>query len=130
MNNQIIDHCMVQSLAGKMSFPEVVKNIAEAGAERYIVDLISFNKITYGLSNEYHDSKFKLADGPEVPEAFDAEQVRTAIHNIQLQKIDYQTFLARIMKAGCCHYEVYIRGRKAIYFGRDGNFHIENFPSK
>jgi uncharacterized protein YbcV (DUF1398 family) len=39
-------------------------------------------------------------------------------------------FLRRIMGAGCAHYEVYIQGRKAVYFGRDGEFYIEPFPPK
>jgi hypothetical protein len=32
------------------------------------------------------------------------------------------------MEAGCSHYEVFISGKKAIYFGRDGSQHIELFP--
>jgi hypothetical protein len=33
------------------------------------------------------------------------------------------------MNAGCSHYEVYIAGRKAMYFGRDGDFYTEPFPA-
>jgi uncharacterized protein YbcV (DUF1398 family) len=32
------------------------------------------------------------------------------------------------MGAGCSHYEVFISGRKAMYFGRDGEFYTEPFP--
>jgi uncharacterized protein YbcV (DUF1398 family) len=42
--------------------------------------------------------------------------------------IQYREFLQRVMAAGCSHYEVFITGKQAIYFGRDGSYHIEKFP--
>ena len=49
---------------------------------------------------------------------------------IQREEIGYAEFLRRIMAAGCSHYEVFISGRKAMYFGRDGEFYTEDFPAK
>ena len=34
------------------------------------------------------------------------------------------------MASGCSHYEVFIDGRKAMYFGRDGEFCTEPFPAR
>ena len=34
------------------------------------------------------------------------------------------------MQAGCANYRVFIDGRKAMYFGRDGDFYTEPFPTK
>jgi hypothetical protein len=34
------------------------------------------------------------------------------------------------MAAGTASYSVYLNGRKAIYFGRNGDFHVEPFPSR
>ena len=51
-----------------------------------------------------------------------------AVKAIQRSEIGYAEFLRRIMAAGCSHYEVFIAGRKAMYFGRDGEFYTEPFP--
>jgi uncharacterized protein YbcV (DUF1398 family) len=50
------------------------------------------------------------------------------VRAIQQRQIGYAEFLRRIMAAGCASYEVFIGGRQAIYFGRDGDHHIEPFP--
>jgi hypothetical protein len=34
------------------------------------------------------------------------------------------------MAAGTASFSVYLKRRKAIYFGRNGDFHIEPFPSR
>jgi len=34
------------------------------------------------------------------------------------------------LSSGCSQYEVFIAGRKAMYFGRDGEFYTEPFPAK
>ena len=38
--------------------------------------------------------------------------------------------LRRVMAAGTTSYSVYLNGRKAIYFGRNGDFHVEPFPAR
>jgi uncharacterized protein YbcV (DUF1398 family) len=54
--------------------------------------------------------------------------VSRAIRAIQRGEIGYDTFLRQIMQAGCASYCVFIKGRKVVYFGRDGDCHIESFP--
>ncbi|MGE3623117.1 MAG: hypothetical protein AB7H77_04490 [Bdellovibrionales bacterium] len=66
---------------------------------------------------------------PSISPSFDGALVKSTITEIQQQKIDYMTFLRRIMQAGCCQYEVYINGRQALYLGRNGGQHIELFPA-
>lgn len=34
------------------------------------------------------------------------------------------------MRAGTTHYNVFLSGKKAIYFGRKGEFYVENFPER
>jgi uncharacterized protein YbcV (DUF1398 family) len=48
----------------------------------------------------------------------------------QRGEIGYADFLRRIMRAGCSHYETSIAERKATYFGRDGDFYTEPFPTQ
>lgn len=129
MNINIIDECVSLSLGGKITFPEVVAKLMVAGVERYLVDLITLQKTTYGIQGESHVSSLSIAIS-HVALVFDAEGVKQALHDIQQNKIDYQAFLHRIATAGCSHYEVYIAGKKVIYFGRDGSQHIEFFPKK
>lgn len=129
MESRIIDECKELSLAGKITFPEVVQKMAATGVERYIADLVACQMHYYGKSSSTYSSKLKY-NADEVANDFDAAAVKQAIVDIQNQRINYVTFLDRVISAGCTHYEVFIRGRKAIYFGRDGSQHIELFPSK
>jgi len=116
------------SLAGKITFPEIVRRLIANHVERYIADLVGL-KITYfNNSNEFHEASFKF-NAFNIAQEFNATNVKNAIIDSQQGRIDYQTFLKRIMSAGCTHYEVFITGKRVIYFGRDGNHHIELFPS-
>lgn len=128
MDINTINECTNLSLAGKISFPEVVMKLASTGIERYIVDLVGFQKFTFGIQGEAHATRFTFK-GPTIARKFDAAAVKRAIEEIQQKKINYQDFLTQIMLAGCCHYEVFILGKKVIYFGRDGSHHIELFPA-
>lgn len=129
MSNDTINECLALSHSGKITFPEVMMKLASCGIERYLVDLV-------GLQNFYYDSHGKIYarkvafEGSAIAKKFDADAVKSAIVDIQHNRIDYPKFLHRIMAAGCCHYEVFILGKMVIYFGRDGSMHIEKFPMK
>lgn len=127
MKTDIIKECTSLSLAEKITFPQVVMKLAEAGVERYIADLVGKKKFSYGSEGETHTGDLAF-DGVTIPEHFDAAAVKQTIADIQQGRIQYQTFLRRIMEAGCAHYEVFIKGRRAVYFGRNGMQHIEEFP--
>jgi uncharacterized protein YbcV (DUF1398 family) len=51
-----------------------------------------------------------------------------AIRASQRGESTYREFLRRISAAGVVYYTVHMQGRKAIYFGRHGDFYIEPFP--
>jgi uncharacterized protein YbcV (DUF1398 family) len=127
MNIQTIHNALAQSLAGTMTFPEVVHALAAEGVERYDVDLIRMEKTTYMPCGEtdVHPVDFSST----VAETFSTEGVVAAIRSIQAQQIKYREFLAQIMAAGCTGYGVYMEGAKAIYFGRKGEIHVEEFPA-
>jgi uncharacterized protein YbcV (DUF1398 family) len=55
--------------------------------------------------------------------------VEASVRAIQQKKIGYAEFLRRIMGAGCARYSVFFGGRKAMYFGRDGDFYTEPLPT-
>ncbi len=128
MKIDVIKECTSLSLAEKITFPEVVMRLSEAGVERYIADLVGKKKLSYGKQGEVHTGDLTF-ENVAIPEQFDAAAVKQAITHIQQGRIQYQAFLRRIMEAGCTHYEVFITGRRAIYFGRNGLQHIEEFPN-
>lgn len=129
MDTKVIKECTAASLAEQITFPEVVAKLAAGGVERYIVDLVGKKKLTYGKQSETHMAELAF-DSITIPAQLNGVVVKQTITDIQQGRIKYQTFLKQIMAAGCSHYEVFITGRKAIYFGRDGAHHIENFPNK
>ena len=122
-----INECTVLSLVGKANFSEVVVKLLAAGVERYIVDLVTFHRVTYGNESEYYAAPFSFLDAPKIPKILNLSVLKNAITNIRQQKTDYKTYMREIMMAGCCQYEVYIHNKKVIYFGRDGGYYVEDF---
>ena len=59
---------------------------------------------------------------------FSAEGVEKAVRAIQRQEIAYRKFCRLIADAGCVGYFVSLAGRRAVYYGRTGDEHVEWFP--
>lgn len=129
MNTETIAQCMKQSFADT-PFPQVVQNLAGAGVRSYTADLTSLRKTYYSANGDSHDETIPLTANPAIAAAFDAEAVANTVRAIQRRQIGYAEFLRRIMGSGCASYSVFIGGRKAMYFGRDGDFYTEPFPGK
>ncbi len=128
MNTAILHDCLTQAMRGALSFPETVKRMHETGVERYHADLVTLEKLHYSSGGEIHSEKILLEYAPPIATDFSAQAVKDAIADSQQRRIEYPEFLRRIMSAGTTDYTVYIEGRKAIYNGRGGDFHIEHFP--
>lgn len=128
MDAQVIHECTRLAFENRMTFPETVQRLSAIGVERYHADLVRLQKTHYNADGATHEEPLPLRDPPRIAERFSAEQVRQAIGAIQQSTIDYPEFLRRIMAAGTSDYTVFLTGRKAIYTGRNGEFHIEMFP--
>jgi uncharacterized protein YbcV (DUF1398 family) len=128
MNTDTIAECMELSFADA-PFPAVVQKLADAGVQAYTADLIKLRNTYYDATREGFDEPLPLTASPAVAPNFDPGAVAAAVHAIQQSKIGYADFLRRIMTAGCASYRVFFGGRKAIYFGRDGDFYTEPFPA-
>lgn len=128
MNTTTIAECMTLSFADE-PFPKVVQRLVGAGVTSYTADLVTLRNTYYGPDGEAHDEGLPLRDSPTIAAEFDAADVAASVKSIQRGEIGYDAFLRRIMGAGCSHYEVFIVGRKAMYFGRDGDFYTEPFPT-
>ena len=123
----VMQECTEASDQGRISFPEVVMKLAQAGVERYHADLVRAEKIYYLPSGESH--RVAAAEVETLPAAeFTAKGVEAAVRAIQQQKIQYREFCERIARAGCVVYMVSLAGRRAVYYGRNGDNYVEPFP--
>jgi uncharacterized protein YbcV (DUF1398 family) len=123
----VIEACTRGSDEGRMSFPEVVGKLQEAGVERYDTDLVRSEKTFYLPTGESVVVPCKLPTRQPAA-AFSAAQTEAAIRTIQAGKIDYSEFCERILAAGCSSYLVSLVGRRVVYFGRTAESHIEPMP--
>jgi uncharacterized protein YbcV (DUF1398 family) len=128
MNTQTIAECMKQSFADT-PFSKIIPQLAGAGVASYTADLVKLRNTYYGAGAEAFDEALPLKEIAAIAPAFDPQAVAATVKAIQRGEIGYAEFLRRIMSSGCSHYEVFIAGRKAMYFGRDGDFYTEPFPS-
>lgn len=115
------------SLAGKIEFPELVGRLIAIGVERYHADYCR-DEITYYLPTG--QSVVVAAPHPphEIAEEFSASAVESAVRQSQRGDHTYEDFVRKTKAAGCVGYFVQITGRRAIYFGRSGDSHVEHFP--
>jgi uncharacterized protein YbcV (DUF1398 family) len=127
MDSKIIEECKALSLAAKIKFPEVVSRLQAEGVERYICDLVGLKVHYFSTKGELYTLSLAYKAAP-VAQHFDAASVKKSVASSQKGEITYVQFLGQVIAAGCTHYEVYITGKKVIYFGRDGSQHIELFP--
>jgi uncharacterized protein YbcV (DUF1398 family) len=129
MNDSVVKEMTQRSFAGDITFPEVVRRLAEAGVERYYVDFSARMKLTAGTDGSVHTAVYMFDGGP-IGDVFDEAGVVSALRAVQHGEIKYQEFLRAIMTAGCIGYIVTIIGRRALYLGRRGEVYVEVFPAQ
>jgi uncharacterized protein YbcV (DUF1398 family) len=125
---QVIQECAQGALTGEIAFPELVSRLSQIGVERYHADY-SRREITYYLADG--DSLVIAAPHPAhvTPTDFSASSVEAAVHQSQRNEHTYLDFIRKTMAAGCVGYFVQITGRRVVYFGRNGESHVEKFPA-
>ena len=128
MELSVIRECSALSMQGKVTFPEVVMRLAGIGVQYYFADLARLQKTYYAANGKTHIENMDFKP-PKIADKFSTDEVQSAIRAIQKQEIEYPEFLHQIIESGCAFYIVFITGKKAIYFGKNGDFHVENFPS-
>jgi uncharacterized protein YbcV (DUF1398 family) len=124
----VVIDCTRDSDTGASRFPEIVARLLAAGVERYHADLVRAEKTYYlpsGESEVVPDPALRVA--PAL--AFSAAGVDAAVRASQAGAIDYREFCRRIAAAGCAGYFVSLSGRRALYYGRTGETHVEPFPA-
>jgi uncharacterized protein YbcV (DUF1398 family) len=125
----VMHECARLSDQGKITFPEVIRKLTQAGVERYHTDLCCDEHVYYMPNGETHVEPMALLPQP-IAEEFSDAGVGAALRAIQRGEIQYIEFLRRIMAAGCVGYFVLLTGRQVQYFGRKGEIHVETFPAQ
>ena len=125
----VVQACLDDAATNAMTFPQIVGRLIEAGFESYTVD---FRR---GVATYYRpDGESVELPSPHahmhVGEVFNAAAMQTAIGEAQrlAPGYTYEGFCAKVTAAGCAGYMVSFLGRRAVYFGRTGETHVEPFP--
>jgi len=119
--------CTAGSDAGRLTFPQVVGMLVTAGIERYHTDLCRAEK-TYYLPDGTSLAVAGATLSASPASGFSAAGIDAALREVQAGKLTYEQFCARIAEAGCVGYHVSLAGRRAVYYGRTGEMHVEMFP--
>ena len=61
-------------------------------------------------------------------EPFSAEGIQSAVKASQRGEIKFRQSIVRALDAGITNYVVFFKGKKVIYFSRNGETHTELFP--
>jgi len=121
--------CLDAAEAGTMTFPQIVGTLMADGFESYLVDFrraVTTYYLPDGDSIELPTHKIDVAIAP----AFDVAPVQAAIREAQrlVPGYTYMGFCRKVASAGCDGYVVSFSGRRAVYFGRTAETHVELFP--
>lgn len=125
---EVVRACTVDSDEQRAPFPQIVGRLMDAGVERYHADLRRSVKTYYLPSGDAEEVRGHPIAAP-FAQAFSAAGVEAAVRASQRGEIGYRAFCTRIAEAGCVGYFVSIVGRRAVYYGRTGETHVELFPS-
>lgn len=112
-----------------MTFPEIVGQLMQAGFERYSIDFCKATASYYLPCGDSITIDAPIEDTP-IPEVFDAATIQMAIKEAQMNVpgYSYKSFRKKVMAAGCLGYIVSFIGKRAVYFGRTIETHVEYFP--
>lgn len=128
MNTEIIAKTASATLAGTISFPEVVGQLLAAGVEYYHVDYVGLKKTFYGTNGGSVVTPISFEGLPSVAADFDIAALKADILDSQLNGQKFHDFTRRAMEAGVQGYFAFLRGQRVTYLGRQGDQHTEWFP--
>lgn len=126
---RIAQGCLDGAENSTMTFPQIVGTLMQEGFEGYAVDFRRASATYYLLEGGDVLLPTHRGDVPIAP-TLDAVAVQAAIKEAQqmVSGYTYAGFCAKVMAAGCAGYIVSLTGRRALYFGRTAETHVEHFP--
>ncbi len=125
----IAKQCMDAAETNTMTFPAIVGTLIETGFESYVIDFRRQTAIYYLPNDESVEFQTHATAVPVAP-TFDDAALTAAIRQAQTLApgYTYKGFCAKAKAAGCAGYMVSFSGKRAVYFGRTGETHVEYFP--
>ncbi|MFO1047160.1 MAG: DUF1398 family protein [Geminicoccaceae bacterium] len=125
----VAETCLRGAETNSMTFPQIVGTLMQSGFESYSIDFRRASATYYLPDSDSVVLPTHLEDVPIAP-ALDVSAVRSAIRDAQALSpgYSYAGFCARVRRAGCAGYIVSLSGRRAVYFGRTAETHVELFP--
>jgi uncharacterized protein YbcV (DUF1398 family) len=133
MNNHrksVAKACLEGAENNTITFPEAIGTLMQEGFEGYAVDFRRSRATYYMPDGDSVEVPMHKIDIPIAP-AFDAARIQAAIKEAQqlVSGYTYPGFCRKIASAGCAGYQVSFSGRRALYFGRTAETHVERFPN-
>ena len=112
-----------------MTFPQIVGTLIQDGFESYSIDYRRAKAIYYRPDGDSVELATHRFDVP-VAETFSTAAIQAAIREAQqlAPGYTYAGFCRKVIDAGCAGYIVSFSGRRAVYFGRTAETHVEHFP--
>ena len=125
----VAQKCLFAAENDSMNFPDIVGTLIAAGFESYAIDYRRATATYYLPDGDSIVLDTYRVDG-EVASQFDAASLQVAIREAQTQVpgYSYAGFCRKAVAAGTAGYIVSFLGRRAVYFGRTGECHVEHFP--
>ncbi len=128
MNSGLVLQAPRASLTGSLPFPEIVRNLIQAGVEYYHVDYILLQFTFYGTNAASVVAPLTFEGLPAVAKDFDVAALRQTILDSQQDGQQFREFSQRAMRAGVQGYFAFLKGARVTYLGRQGDQHTEWFP--
>jgi uncharacterized protein YbcV (DUF1398 family) len=125
----VAEACLRGAADDTMTFPQIVGALIAAGFEGYLIDFRRGAATCYTPDGKTLELATHPVDGTPAP-TFDPGPIKAAIKDAQLlvPGYSYRGFCKKVVAAGCAGYMVSFSGKRALYFGRTGETHVEHFP--
>ena len=126
---QAAERCLRGAEDHTMTFPQIVGTLMQEGFESYSIDYRRAKAIYYRIDGDSIELATHGLNG-QVSEIFDTAAIQAAIREAQqlVPGYTYDGFCRKVMDAGCAGYIVSFSGRRAVYYGRTAEIHVEYFP--
>jgi hypothetical protein len=122
------EYCLKAAYDGRLSFPEIVGKLIDAGFEGYDADYRRAMLIYYLPNGDSVELAMPTClEG--VAARFDDARIAALVRGAQSDAPDYSyaAFSAQAKAAGCAGYHVSFPGRRVVYYGRTAETHVELF---